>query len=40
MVEIYNYANYEIKEIDGLGEPAGPNFADLVAALRSGEVDK
>ncbi|TXT64479.1 MAG: putative Glycoside hydrolase family 1 [Promethearchaeota archaeon] len=36
----YDYINSSIKETDGLGEPAGKIYAELIAALRSGSKDE
>jgi len=33
----YDYTTHEIKNTDGLGEPAGRIFADMIAALRCGD---
>lgn len=33
----YDYISHEIGERDGLGEPAGAIYSDLIAALRSGD---
>jgi beta-glucosidase len=35
----YDYLNHRISETDGLGEPAGPIYAHLIAALRSGDKE-
>ena len=36
----YDYVNGIINETDGLGEPAGQIYAELIAALRSGDKDR
>jgi hypothetical protein len=35
----YDYLNHKIMETDGLGEPAGPIYAHLIAALRTGDKE-
>jgi len=35
----YDYINHRISEIDGLGEPAGRIYADLIATLRKGDKE-
>jgi beta-glucosidase/6-phospho-beta-glucosidase/beta-galactosidase len=36
----YDYVNHRILPTDGLGEPAGPIYAHLIAALRSGDKEQ
>lgn len=33
----YDYVSHEIGDTDGLGEPAGEIYAELIAALRTGD---